>query len=116
MERGSHQGQCGQRLGQSPSTATISGGMILSSERRTGVEQREHPSFGVLLRSFRRDRGWTQEELAERAGVSQDAVSTLERGTRRTPWPDTVTRLAAALDLTEEERAQFRAATRVKAG
>jgi DNA-binding XRE family transcriptional regulator len=37
-------------------------------------------SFGELLRGHRLAAGLTQQALAERAGVSVEAVSTLERG------------------------------------
>jgi transcriptional regulator with XRE-family HTH domain len=36
--------------------------------------------FGSLLRRLRREAGWTQEELAEAAGLSVRAVAYLERG------------------------------------
>ncbi|HZB97282.1 MAG TPA: helix-turn-helix domain-containing protein, partial [Candidatus Sulfotelmatobacter sp.] len=68
------------------------------------MELRQEPAFGALLRSHRRNKGWTQQALAERAGLSADAISALERGTRRTPWPDTVDRLVDALELSEAER------------
>jgi DNA-binding XRE family transcriptional regulator len=40
-------------------------------------------AFGDLLRRFRDGAGLTQEELAERAGLSSMAISLLERGERR---------------------------------
>ena len=73
---------------------------------RTGEEtSRSGPSFGALLRSLRKAAGLTQEELALRAGLSPNAVSALERGTRRHPYPHTVRSLADALGLPEERRA-----------
>jgi len=42
-------------------------------------------TFGALLRRHREASGLSQEQLAERAGLSSDAVSTLERGVRQTP-------------------------------
>ena len=54
----------------------------------------EPPAFGALLRRHRLTAGLTQEELAERAGVSARAVSDLERGVDRAPYPATVRRLA----------------------
>lgn len=36
--------------------------------------------FGRGLRAARRERGWNQQELADRIGVSQVAVSHWERG------------------------------------
>ncbi len=67
-------------------------------------------TFGALLRRLRRDSGLSQEELAERAGLSRDAVSTLERGTRRAPYRDTVANLAAALGLEGDARSQLETA------
>lgn len=56
------------------------------------------PSFGDVLRRLRVGAGLTQEELAERAGMSARAIGYLEHGSRK-PYPDTVRRLAAALQL-----------------
>ncbi len=61
-------------------------------------------AFGTLLRQYRRAAELTQEVLAERSGLSVDAVSALERGARRAPRRITVDRLAAALGLTPPER------------
>ena len=69
-------------------------------------------TFANLLRHHRTAAGLTQEELAARAHVSVDAISTLERGTRRRPRTDTVALLADALALPEEERAALMAARR----
>ena len=71
---------------------------------------RQPPSFGALLRSAREAAGLTQEVLAERSGLSFNAVSALERGTRRHPYPATIHALAAALALPEPERAALLAA------
>ena len=38
--------------------------------------------FGVAVRKRRLDYGWTQDELAERAGLDRSFVSGIERGTR----------------------------------
>jgi len=45
------------------------------------------------IRQLRQARGWTQEQLARRVGVTQSGVSTWERG-RGTPWPKLQQRLA----------------------
>lgn len=59
---------------------------------------------GDLLKQYRLAAGLTQEELAERAGVSARSVSDLERGLTRTPRPSTIRRLADALELTPAQR------------
>jgi predicted ATPase/transcriptional regulator with XRE-family HTH domain len=64
-------------------------------------------SFGDLLKQLRRSAGLTQEALAERAGLSVNGISSLERGLRTTPYPHTVRALADALSLPPDERARF---------
>src|SRR5215469_8629032 len=72
----------------------------------------EPTPFGDLLRRLRKAAGLTQEELAERAGLSQRGINDLERGERRSPHKDTARQLADALDLTGGDRAAFLAAAR----
>src|SRR3712207_3894068 len=60
--------------------------------------------FGVELRRLRESRGLTQEELAERAGLTRNAIAALERGRRRRPYPHTIRALTDALLLSESER------------
>ncbi|WP_198664017.1 ATP-binding protein [Jiangella endophytica] len=60
-----------------------------------------------MLRQHRLTAGLSQEELAEKAGLSSDAVAALERGRRRAPRPLTVRLLATALNLSEAEFAEF---------
>lgn len=67
-------------------------------------------TLGSVLRGLREDAGLSQEELAERAGLSPHAISALERGTRTRPYPHTLRSLAAALDLGEDQRAALLAA------
>ena len=63
------------------------------------------PPFAKLLRRYRLEAELTQEELAERAGISARAVSDLERGAKLRPHRTTVELLADALNLTTESRA-----------
>jgi transcriptional regulator with XRE-family HTH domain len=53
--------------------------------------------FGLAIRTLRRRRGWAQAELADRAGVSQSAVSRAERGMTGTLTVRTLERVAEAL-------------------
>ncbi len=50
------------------------------------------------LKRLRRLRGLTQQELAERSGVSQYTITEIETG-RREPRPSTLRKLARALDV-----------------
>ncbi len=68
--------------------------------------------FASLLRRYRRRSGLTQEELAQRAGLSLASISLLERGLTRAPHKDTVELLIAALELAPDEAANFTQAAR----
>ena len=68
--------------------------------------------FGELLRYHRVAAGLTQEELAERAGLSQRGISDLERGARRTPHLATVRLLADGLALSPAGRMALLTAAR----
>ena len=61
---------------------------------------------------YRHARGWTQEELADHAGISPYSVSGLERGMTLRPQQGTVVRLSDALQLDSDERAALLAARR----
>ncbi|HEX6817621.1 MAG TPA: AAA family ATPase [Ktedonobacterales bacterium] len=69
-------------------------------------------TFGDLLRRLRATAGLTQEELAEQSGLSVEAISALERGTRHTPRKETVLLLVEALQLADEQRDTLLAARR----
>jgi predicted ATPase/DNA-binding XRE family transcriptional regulator len=72
----------------------------------------EPTTFGSLLRRLRLAAGLTQEELAERAGISAKAVSDLERDPTRTPRLESVTLLADALGVDAQERTLLLATAR----
>jgi tetratricopeptide (TPR) repeat protein/transcriptional regulator with XRE-family HTH domain len=67
-------------------------------------------TFGELLRHHRQTAALSQEELAERAGLSPKAVSLLERGQRRFPRRETIEALTTALGLREPDRTALAAA------
>src|SRR6266849_8693399 len=66
-------------------------------------------TFGALLRHHRQVAGLTQQQLAERAGMSVHGVQKLERGATH-PYRDTAQRLIAALQLEAEDKSSFEAA------
>lgn len=55
-------------------------------------------AFGEAVRLMRKRRGWSQEQLAEAAGLDRTYISGLERGTRN-PALSTQERIAAALGV-----------------
>jgi transcriptional regulator with XRE-family HTH domain len=54
--------------------------------------------FGKRLRQLRQDAGWTQEQLAEAAGITTTYTSDLERGTK-VPSLTIVLRISRALRI-----------------
>jgi transcriptional regulator with XRE-family HTH domain len=85
-------------------------------EQAKSMPVAQEGSFGARLRRLRDAAGLTQEELASRAGLSSDAVSRLERGQRKHPYPHTVRALANALDLSEDQRNALIASAPKRAG
>src|SRR5690242_15177633 len=61
-------------------------------------------TFGALLRRYRLAAGLSQAALAERAQLSTDAITALERGRHTTPRWETVSLLVAALELDAADR------------
>jgi transcriptional regulator with XRE-family HTH domain len=54
---------------------------------------------GEKLRRLRRGKAWTQEQLAEEAGISPSTVVEIENGKRKSPHPGTLGKLARALGI-----------------
>ena len=54
--------------------------------------------FSQALRQLREERGWSQEQLAERADLNRSYLGEVERG-RATPSIITVAKLANALEI-----------------
>jgi predicted ATPase/DNA-binding XRE family transcriptional regulator len=81
---------------------------ILALDQQPGTARPTLPKrFGDLLREHRLRCGFSQEYLAEKAGVSPEAIGTLERGTRRAPYRSTVVQLSVALALDERQATEF---------
>lgn len=69
-------------------------------EHDTGSE-----TFGQRLARLRKERGWTQQELAERAGIIQALISDYERDKLRLN-AEIIVRFANALEITTDELLQ----------
>ncbi len=72
---------------------------------RIGISM--YDGLGGLLFQHREAMGLTQEDLAQRSGLSVRAISDLERGRTRRPHRRSIHLLAAALDLSQLEVARF---------
>lgn len=72
----------------------------------------DRSSFGALLREFRLAAGLSQEALAERAAMSADGISALERGINKAPQRETLALLLAALQLDPQQRQGIEAAAK----
>lgn len=89
--------------------------MTVPLTRRPQPGFRAEVSFGTLLREQRVLSGMTQEELAERSGLSVRAIRNLEIGRTERPQQQSVELLATALGLDEPARADLLAAARRRA-
>ncbi|HMF27896.1 MAG TPA: helix-turn-helix domain-containing protein, partial [Candidatus Cybelea sp.] len=68
--------------------------------------------LATLLKTYRVRAGLSQQMLAERALISVQAVSALERGYRKVPYRNTLERIADALGLSAEARAALELSAR----
>lgn len=59
--------------------------------------------MGYKIKEMREARKMTQEELAEKSGVSRGTISALENGTVRTTMTKTLVSLARALETTVDQ-------------
>jgi len=71
------------------------------------VSLTESSDFATVLKRLRMAGGLSQEALAERAAISTQAISALETGLRKAPYPKTVALLADALGLDNARRSQL---------
>jgi tetratricopeptide (TPR) repeat protein/transcriptional regulator with XRE-family HTH domain len=82
-------------------------------ELASGAPEESEPGrFGPVLRRHRIAARLTQEQLAERAGLSPRSLRDIERGHVRSPRVETVRLLAAALTLPTAEATRFEALSR----
>jgi transcriptional regulator with XRE-family HTH domain len=73
--------------------------MLLMS--RTKPQAEEAP-LGIEVRRLRRQAGLTQEQLAEKIGISREALGDIERGDTRQPSDDILDALVEHISLTRQ--------------
>jgi predicted ATPase/transcriptional regulator with XRE-family HTH domain len=99
------QSACLERSGRHLLEWAASPALILAKTRGRPMSQPASQPLGQLLRNLRMQAGLSQEELAERAGISARTISDLERGQRSSARFETVRMLADALELPPDARA-----------
>lgn len=80
------------------------------------MKRKDTTPLGSLLRQHRAARGFTQEVLAERAGIGVRTIKGMEQGERHRPRADTISRLITALELSSDQGAVLRKAIHGDAG
>ena len=60
----------------------------------TNIKQK----FGKRIKELRKDKGFTQEQIAERIGIEPPNISKLEKGTHF-PLPENIEKIASALNV-----------------
>jgi transcriptional regulator with XRE-family HTH domain len=70
-------------------------------------DTRDRRRFGDRVRTLRRDRGWSQEELADQSGLDRSYVGGVERGERNISF-DNICRIARALSVSPSVLMDFK--------
>ena len=73
-----------------------------TTARQNRAQEPLAQALGQRLRSLRKERGWTQTELAQKMGLHFTIVGYYERGTHYPPLP-TLTKLATLLGVSLDE-------------
>ena len=69
---------------------------------KRAIDEAVAKQFGEKIRTLREQKGWQQNELAERAGCSKARLSMIEAGKHFPLWP-MVKKLASALGVSTDE-------------
>lgn len=62
------------------------------------MKELDYPKMGMRIRQVRKAKGWSQEELAKKCGISMSFLGHIERGTRIMSL-ETFASLCGALDM-----------------
>jgi transcriptional regulator with XRE-family HTH domain len=83
---------------------------------RVSTAEQGREVLSTLLRSHRILSGLSQEELADRSGLSVRAISNIERARTTHPYASSIRLLADALELSDQSRAELLRAARSESG
>ena len=72
----------------------------MNAEEKLVVQTRKNKSFGSIIMEYRQRNGWTQEELAWRAGITREHIGRIERD-KCVPSVETIKKLEQAFGLPE---------------
>ena len=89
-----------QEIGLPPSVSRTD--IVFALMNKTWTDTAWVDDFTLRLKALRDESGYTQAQLAEKAGLSPQAIAALEQGTRGPTW-ETVRRLALALGVGEQD-------------
>ncbi len=59
--------------------------------------------FGKKLKELRKKSGWSQQKLAEKAGLSYNVITKVEQGAAKNPNIKTMIKLADAFEISLDE-------------
>lgn len=59
--------------------------------------------FGEQVKKYRKKNGWSQQKLAEKAGVAYNVITKLEQGTAKQPSIQTIIKIADAFEISIDE-------------
>jgi transcriptional regulator with XRE-family HTH domain len=74
----------------------------MARKARSQTDKANDEALGIRIAKLRKDRGFTQIELAEKLGLTQAIISDYERGRLR-PHPGVLAGFAKTLDVTADE-------------
>jgi len=60
------------------------------------------------VKKYRTKAGWSQQKLAEKAGLSYNVITKIEQGNSKKPALDTIIKIAQAFDITLDELVKTR--------
>jgi transcriptional regulator with XRE-family HTH domain len=79
------------------SVALVLNGVVKNDDISEKTEE-TLANIGKNIRSLRKSKGWTQEQLAEKAGINDKEVSHIEQG-RRNITIETLIKISSSLGL-----------------